>query len=193
MFTSHSKQRCLAARDEWSHRWIWELSLKESQKNWILIGNTTTKKNPCQVRVRLREACLLCPCVGWLMWECFWRNFLIKVMSGSWSSTHDPALFCRRNLRCSTIALCRVSRQLFLFSVRREISFFSWANGRPELLSNCYILSCNSRTFMWTFNSGLPLAASHRNVFTWLFTFLLCHPGKSMKAWQTGRKDLLKN
>lgn len=145
------------------------------------------KKNPCQVRVRLREACLLCPCVGWLMWECFWRNFLIKVMSGSWSSTHDPALFCRRNLRCSTIALCRVSRQLFLFSVRREISFFSWANGRPELLSsfNCYILSCNSRTFMWTFNSVLPLAASHRNVFTWLFTFLLWVT--QGRAWRLGR------
>lgn len=129
---------------------------------------------------------------------CLWRDLLIEVLSGAWSST---ALFGRRNQRCITIALCRVSRlsieELLLFSVRREVSFFLWAYSRPELLSNFFILGCNSRTSMWSEPSSLcflwlphaekfhlavhSLAGSHLGQATL---------GKSVKAWQTGRKDL---
>lgn len=127
---------------------------------------------------------------------CLWRDLLIEVMSGSWSSA---ALFGRRNLRCLTIALRRVSGQVFLFTVRREISFFLWEYGRPELLSSCYILGCNSRT-LWGVH--LHLCASSgclvQKSFHLAVHFLAgSHPGqatlgKSVKAWQTGKNDLFK-
>lgn len=170
------------------------LSLKEGQKDWKLTGVQHQKgvlEKSCQVRLRLTKACL-CPCVGDWCGGCLWRNVLIEVMSRGWPSTYVPALSGRRNLRCLTIALCRVSGQFFLFNVRTEISFFLWAHGRPELLRNFYILGCNSRTFMWSEPSSL--------CFLWLPCFHLAvhffagsHPGqatlgKSVKAWQMGGK-----
>lgn len=101
-------------------------------------------------------------------WGHIW-GVVIYLWSCSW----------QEELELRTIALCRVSGQLFLFSVRRQISFFLWAYGRPELLTNCYILCCNSKTFTWSEPSSL--------CFLWLPHAEMFSPGCSLLCWESPR------
>lgn len=149
----------------------------------------------CQGRVRLRKASL-CPCVGWLMWGLSLERFVDwDHVLGLVIYFYVPALFGRMNLRCLTTALCRVSGQLFLFSVRRQISFFLWAYGRPEILSNVTFWavtpgpSCGVNPHLCASSGCLKQKCFHLAVH-----FLAgSHPGqatlgKSVKAWQMGGK-----